>query len=211
MKTIKIDYNNPKIEPILEAIDVLNCGGIVIFPTDTVYGLAVNILRDDAIEKLFTIKKRPSSKPVPIMVRDIEMAKKFAFIDRKIEKILNDVWPGQVTVILGKRKDISEKLTSGRRTVGLRISDCKIVKLLLENIDYPITATSANISGESPIIQSAEIMRVFENRDFQPDLFLDAGNLKNSSPSTVLDLTSDKPKILRVGPVTKKDLLNILR
>jgi len=211
MDIIRIDYKNPEMEPILEAANVLNRGDAVIFPTDTVYGLAVNALRLDAIERLFKIKKRPSSKPVPIIVRDIEMAKKYAFFNKKAEKVLNDVWPGPVTVVVEKRKDISETLTGGRRTIGLRIPNCEIIKLLMEKLDYPITATSANFSGEPPLIRSIDIRNIFEKAYPRPSLFLDAGDLENNLPSTVLDLTGSQPKILRMGPVTKKDLMRMFK
>lgn len=211
MDIIRVDYKNPEMEPILEAANVLNRGDAVIFPTDTVYGLAVNVLRLDAIERLFKIKKRPSSKPVPIIIRDIEMAKKYAFIDKKTEKVLNDVWPGPVTIVVEKRKDISETLTGGRRTIGLRIPNCEIIKLLMEKLDYPITATSANFSGEPPLTRSIDIRNIFEKAYPRPSLFLDAGDLEDNLPSTVLDLTGSQPKILRMGPVTKKDLMGMFK
>jgi len=86
------------------AAGVIERGGSIIYPTDTVYGLGVNALREYSIERLFKIKKRPETKPVPIIVRDIEMAKRLAFIDKKQEKILESVWPGQVTVVLEKKR-----------------------------------------------------------------------------------------------------------
>ncbi len=211
MENLKINYNNPEMESIVKMADVLNRGGAVVFPTDTVYGLAVNALKEHTIERLFKIKKRPESKPIPIIVRDIEMVKKIAFVNSKIEKALTDVWPGAVTVVLEKRKDIPEILTGGKRTVGLRIPDCKITRFLMEKLDYPITATSANFSGEPPIRHSKEIINKFGKVYPWPDLFLDAGDLPENLPSTVLDLTGPKPKILRVGPITKKDLLRMIK
>ena len=211
MKRILIHYNNPELQPILEAVNVLNRGGAVIYPTDTVYGLAVSILREDAIERLFKIKKRPSSKPVPIIVRDIAMVKKFAFVNSKIEKVLNEVWPGPVTVVLEKKRDIPVSLTGGRQTIGMRIPDCPVTKLLMEHLEWPITATSANFSGEPSLNYSMDVRRAFETAHPRPDLFLDAGDLPNNTPSTILDLTGSRPKILRVGPVSKEDLLKMFK
>ncbi|MFC1701054.1 L-threonylcarbamoyladenylate synthase [Patescibacteria group bacterium] len=211
MKKIIVNYKNPEGELISEIVDILNRGGSIIYPTDTVYGLGTNALREYCIQRLFKIKKRPCCKPVPIIVRDIEMAKKFAFVDKKIEKALMQVWPGPVTVVLTKRKDIPEILTGGRMTIGLRIPDCEFIKLLMDKLDYPITATSANFSGEPPIRHSIEIIKNFDKTYQHPDLFVDSGDLLDVSPSTVLDLTGAKPKILRVGPVNKKDLLGMLR
>lgn len=211
MENLRISYDNPEMESIVKMADVLNRGGAVVFPTDTVYGLAVNALKEHAIERLFKIKKRPESKPIPIIVRDIEMIKKIAYTNSKIEKALADVWPGAVTVVLEKRGTVPEVLTGGKKTIGLRIPNCKIIQLLMEKLDYPITATSANFSGEPPIRYSKEIIDKFEKVYPRPDLFLNAGDLPENSPSTVLDLTGPKPKILRIGPITKKDLLKMIK
>jgi len=207
MEIIKFD-NNQAIEL---AVGVIQRGGSIVYPTDTVYGLGVSVLRPYAVERLFKIKKRPESKPAPIMVKNIEMAKKLAYIDAKTERILRGVWPGQVTVILKKRSIVPDVLTAGLRTVGLRISSHYFAQLLIENLDEPITATSANLSGEPSLGSVAEIIKIFNNTYPRPDLILDAGELPLSPPSTVLDLTSSQPKITRVGPVSKKDLMEMLK
>ncbi|MFH1820539.1 MAG: L-threonylcarbamoyladenylate synthase [Candidatus Nealsonbacteria bacterium] len=206
MEIIKFD-NNHAIEL---AVGVIKRGGSIIYPTDTVYGLGVSALNQYTIEKLFKIKKRPETKPVPIMVRNIEMAKKLAYIDAKTERILREVWPGQVTVVLEKREVVPDILTAGLKTVGLRIPSHFFTQLLMENLDEPITATSANFSGEPSLGSAVEIIKIFNNAYFRPDLILDAGELPLSPPSTVLDLTSSQPKITRVGPISKKDLDKLL-
>lgn len=193
------------------AAGVIERNGAIVFPTDTVYGLGVRALNEYAIEKLFKIKKRPETKPVPVMVRDIEMARKLAYLDRKKEKILEQVWPGQVTVVLEKREIVPSILTGGQRTIGLRIADHPFVNALMEKLNEPITATSANFSGQPPMISSSQVIKTFTKVYPLPDLILDAGDLPASPPSTVLDLTSPKPKILRIGPVTKKDLMRMLK
>ena len=212
MEIIKInlstDWNNPKI--IHKAITVIQRNGSIVYPTDTVYGLGVNALRAHCLERLFKIKKRPETKPVPVMIGDIAMAKKLAFVDRKTEKVLEAVWPGPVTVVLKKREIVPDILTAGKMTIGLRIPDCRLIQILLANLEEPITATSANFSGSPPLISVAEIIEIFAKAYPRPDLILDAGDLPNSPPSTVLDLTGSQPKILRVGPTSKKDLLKFL-
>ena len=212
MEIIKInlstDWNNPKI--IHKAITVIQRNGSIVYPTDTVYGLGVNALRGHCLERLFKIKKRPETKPVPVMIGDIAMAKKLAFVDRKTEKVLEAVWPGPVTVVLKKREIVPDILTAGKMTIGLRIPDCRLIQILLANLEEPITATSANFSGSPPLISVAEIIEIFAKAYPRPDLILDAGDLPNSPPSTVLDLTGSQPKILRVGPTSKKDLLKFL-
>lgn len=214
METINLknpaDWDNLD-EIINTAASVIKRGGSFVFPTDTVYGLGVDALREDSVERLFKIKKRPSTKPVPIIVKDIEMVRKLAYTDKRIENFLKKVWPGPVTIVLEKRSIIPDTLTANKRTVGLRIPDSQFVKALMEKIDKPITATSANFSGKPPLTYSIEIIKAFEKAYPRPDLFIDAGDLKNIPPSTVMDLTGEKPKILRIGPVNKKQLMNLFK
>ncbi|MFH1392141.1 MAG: L-threonylcarbamoyladenylate synthase [bacterium] len=185
---------------IKEAIDVMARGGSVVYPTDTVFGLGVNALDQDAIRRLYKIKNRLMNRPVPIIVADIKTAKKLAYIDKKVEKILQAVWPGAVTVVLQKR---------GGGTIGLRIPNHPVPIQLAQK--FPITGTSANLSGQETCKNILEIQRQFQNHHPKPDLILDLnGEIKNQ-PSTVLDLTSSKPKILRVGPVNKTQLLELLK
>lgn len=213
MEIIKVnlstDWNNPVI--IQKAMTVIQRNGSLVYPTDTVYGLGVNALKIHCLERLFKIKKRPETKPVPVMVRDIEMAKKLAFVDRKTEKVLRAVWPGPVTVILKKREVVPDILTAGQRTIGLRIADCRLTQTLMANLAEPITATSANFSGSPPLNSAVEIIEIFAKSYPRPDLILEAGQLPDSQPSTVLDLTGQQPKILRVGPASKKELLKFLK
>ena len=211
MEIIKFNLSDLDYRIIEIAVGVIKRGGSIVYPTDTVYGLGVNALKPQNIDRLFKIKKRPETKPVPIMVRDIAMAKQLAFIDKKTEEALEQVWPGQVTVILEKRPIIPDILTANKKTVGLRIPNSQFTQLLMENLDEPITVTSANFSGESPLISSTEVVKVFNKAYPRPDLILDAGDLPPSPPSTVLDLTSSQPKITRVGPITKKDLMKMLK
>ncbi len=208
---LKGDWSDLDGRIIEQAVRVIKRGGSIVFPTDTVYGLGVNALKSHSIERLFKIKKRPESKPVPVMVKDIEMAKQLAYVDKRTEKALTEVWPGQVTVVLEKRDIVPDILTAGRKTVGLRIPNHYFTQYLMENLDNPVTATSANFSGKPPISSSAEILKIFDKTYPRPDLILDAGELPPSPPSTVLDLTDSKPKITRVGPITKKDLMEMFK
>ena len=213
MEIIKInlstDWNNPEI--IHKAVTVIQRNGVIVYPTDTVYGLGVIALRTHCLERLFKLKKRPQTKPVPIMIGNIAMAKKLALVDRRTEKVLEAVWPGPVTVVLAKRQIVPDILTAGKRTVGLRIPDCRLIQILLASLGEPITATSANFSGSSPLVSAVEVIKVFEKAYPRPDLILDAGDLPNNPPSTVLDLTGSQPKILRVGPTSKENLLESLK
>ena len=210
MDIFSMNLENPEAEAIEEAAGYLRKGRAIVFPTDTVYGLGVNALRVDSIERLFKIKQRPPSKPVPLIVKDIAMAKQLAYFDSKKEKILNTVWPGAITVVLSKRDTVPDSLTANQPTVGLRIPDCQFTSDLMEQVDFPVTATSANISGQDPLGDSKAVIMAFEKEYLRPELVLDAGQLPNNPPSTVLDLTTNQPRILRIGAVDKQKLLEIL-
>lgn len=209
MKVVKLGADN-HIEVIAEAVEVLRRGGSIVYPTDTVYGLGVNPFDDYAVRRLFRIKKRSPSKPIALIVCSIAMVKKLAHVSVKEEKILKSLWPGAVSVVLYKKKLISPLISAGTDTVSLRMPDNEFCLKLIKAFNGPITSTSANISDEQYINDASEIARRFKKEAYKPDLVVDAGVLALSEPSTVLDLTKPKPKIIRAGPVNAKDLENIL-
>lgn len=211
MRVIKINLEDNFDEAIHEAIVSLKLGGTIVYPTDTLYGLGANALEIGPVERVFNIKHRSKFRPIPIAIKNIEWAKELAFIYEKEKKILEKIWPGQVTVVLSKKNIVPDILTSGNPNVAMRIINSPFVDKLLGKFGYPITSTSANISDEQPSSKISEIIKRFEISDFKPDLIIDAGDLKESEPSTILDLTSDKPKILRVGPSKPEKLLKLLK
>lgn len=194
-----------------EAALTLLKDGAVVYPTDTVYGLGVNALDELAVEKLFRIKKRPTDKAVPIMVSSLDMARALAFIDRTREAILKELWPGPYTFVLWKKKIIPRQISAGKETVALRIPAHPFCQSIVRDLEGPITATSANISGEGVFTSAEEIIERFEQEEEQPNLVLDAGVLPENEPSTIIDLTTEIPKILRVNPTTKDKLLKVLK
>lgn len=212
MKILKVNPGSLREseEAIIEAAKVMLSGGTIIFPTDTVYGLGCDATNISGINKVFKIKERDEKKPLAIIVRDVEMARKVACIDSKLEKALVHIWPGAVTLILRRKDKLSNLLSAGKDTIGLRIPDYKLTHLLSENMGRPYVATSANISGQQATTRISEVIEYFEDKTYQPDLILDAGDLKCVEPSTVLDLSGKEPKIVRIGPVNKDKLLQIL-
>ena len=191
---------------------VLKNGAVGVIPTDTLYGIGCNALDEKAVKKIFEIKNRPWAKPLPIIVRNLRWAKGLAHISKRNEETLNRVWPGKVTAILPKREIVPDVLTSGTKTVGIRIPDHPVTDQLLKLFGYPIALTSANISGDEPTQDIDEIINVFSRQlTRQPDLVLDVGILPKSEPSSILDLTGDKPKISRIGPSKPREFLKLLR
>ena len=183
-----IKYNELAIEKVCEAIKM---GVVAICPTDTVYGLIVDAVNKEAVDKIFETKKRDKAKAISVFVRGIEEIKKFAFVNENQRKFLEENLPGKFTVILKKKPNcgLAENLFGGKETIGIRIINNKIISDILGKINKPLTATSANISGQPASGKIKEILEQFENQEIKPDLVLDAGDLPESSPSKIIDLT----------------------
>jgi len=202
-----LELNDSNIQQIInDMLSVLKKGGIIIYPTETLYGLGANALDVKAINKIFQIKKRPKTKPLPIAVRNLRWAEELAFIDGKVKKILKAVWPGPITVVLPKKEIVPFVLTANSPNIAMRVSSSEFVNELLDSFGYPLISTSANISGQQPTNKISDIIGKFKKAKLKPDIIISKGDLPVSEPSTVLDLTLNKPKILRVGP-TKPDVL----
>lgn len=212
MEILKVDPENLRESKtaIQKAAQIVKQGGVVVIPTDTTYVFTCDVSNEFAVKQIFKIKKRPLTKPIPIFVSDVSMAKKLAYINAKIEKALNLIWPGSVTAVLERKKILPEIVYGNKNTVGLRLPDYKLVHFLQDLVLKPLSGTSANISDMPVAYKIQDVLEQFKNQTFKPDLILDAGELKNIQPSTVIDFIGPKPKILRIGPVSKKELLEIL-
>ena len=195
MKILKINANNPEKDKIKASISVLKRGGTVVYPTDTVYGIGANIFDAEAVQKVYQVKKRSPLKPISTCVSKIEDIHKIAHMDEDTEKMIEKILPGPFTVILKKKESVPSILTSGGEKIGIRIPDSKVCMELASA--FPITTTSANISGEK-IPESLD--GILKQLDGGVDLILDAGVCKHGIHSTVIDMT-DSPKIVRKGAV----------
>jgi len=195
MKILKIRGKNFKEISTIVAKSTRE-GKVVVCPTDTVYGLICDATNKKAVEKLFKIKKRTKRKPIPIFIKDLKMAKKFADIDKNQEKFLKKVWPGKVTTVLKRKNGLPLVLFGKEKTIGLRIPDYRLINELFKNLSRPLAETSANISGRPTLTKIKEIIKQFKSQKYQPDLIIDAGNLPKSKPSIIIDLTEFPPKIL---------------
>ena len=211
MKIVQVDLNKDYSEAVQEAVRVLASGGVIVCPTDTLYGIGCNALDNIAVRKIFEIKDRSFSKPLPIVVRNIKWAKELADVKKRNEKVLDKIWPGRVTAVLPKKEIVPDIVTSNQKTVGIRIPDHPLIDAILKIFGYPLALTSANISGEEPTQDINKIIEIFSKRlTRQPDMILDVGILPKSEPSAILDLTGDKPKISRVGPSKPEEFLKLL-
>ncbi|MBI2639819.1 MAG: threonylcarbamoyl-AMP synthase [Candidatus Sungbacteria bacterium] len=206
MKVIKFD-DGPKNEVFAAAEKVLKKGGVIIGPSDTVYGIYGDATNPETIRKIFKIKKRVSEKAFPIFVKDIATARKFAYIDDRKARFLEKVWPGPVTVVFHHKEKLPGVLTGGKDTIGIRIPNHQFLLELLQRLDFPLVQTSANISGGEPM-RSVEAAGGL-GKESVVGLIIDGGELPKG-PSTVVDFTRDNPIILRSGVITKKELDEIL-
>jgi len=195
MRILKINQKSYQKIAKIVAESVKN-GKVIIFPTDTVYGLICDVQNKKAVSKIFKIKKRNFQKKISIFVRDLEMAKKFAKIDKKQEQFLKKNWPGNLIAVLKAKKKFPKGIVCPKGKIGLRIPNYKFLNELLKKWNYPIAQTSANISGKPVPAKVKEILKQFRDKNWQPDLVIDAEKLAGK-PSAVIDLTISPPKILR--------------
>jgi len=192
MKIIELKYVNVK-----NIVGEIKKGKVIVFPTDTIYGLICDAGNKRAVRKIFKIKKRSLLKPLSVFIKDFKAARKIAVIDKKQEKILKPMWPGKLIAVLKAKKKFSQSIVCEFGNIGLRIPNYELLHGILSEFKKPLAQTSANVSREPASSKIKDILRQFRNKKNQPDLVIDAGNLKKSKPSKVIDLTGDTPKILR--------------
>ena len=188
-------------------VHVLRQGGVVCIPTDTAYGLAVDPGNRRAVERLFDLKGRPHDKPIPMLVDSVEMMETVARPTSGFERIAARFWPGPLTLVVGARESLSERITSGTAPVGVRWPNAEFPLRVMAACGHPLTATSANRSGK-PIARTVDEAAAQLGPDL--DAVVDAGPLRAVAPSTVLDLTSVVPEVLREGPVSYDELATFL-
>jgi L-threonylcarbamoyladenylate synthase len=186
-----------KKENLKFAAECLKQGQVLVFPTDTVYGLICDATNEKAVERIFEIKQREKEKPLGVFIKDMAEAKKIAVINDSQKNFLKDNWPGPVTVILQAKKSALSGLITQNGTIGLRIPDYRLLSLILKEFGGVIAQTSANISGRPATTRIKEVLEQFEGAEVQPDVVINAGDLPENKPSKVVDFSENKQKILR--------------
>lgn len=205
-----LDLKNNKSYKDLEIpANIIKNGGIVVFPTETVYGIGTNVLDKEAVERLYKVKERPLSKPISLLVSDFEMIERVAKNISEIEyKIMKKFFPGPLTIILNKKDIVPDIVTSGGSTVGIRMPDEEITRKLIEYAGVPIAAPSANISGKLSEIDVQDIIKEFGG---SVDYFIDGGKSKIGIGSTIVKVENNTIKILREGSISKKEIENAIK
>mgnify|MGYP004442951333 CR=1 FL=1 len=192
MKVLETDFDNFDKSVINEAIEVMANGGVILYPTDTVYGLGANIFNKLAVKKIYNIKNRSLSKPLSILVSSKEAINLVANVRLRDKPYINKYLPGPYTLIFKKTPIVSRTVPGGDKNVGIRIPDCEIASSLASV--FPIITTSANLSNDKTLNSPDKILKQLSG---DVDLIIDVGPLDGGNPSTIIDLTVDEPTFLK--------------
>jgi tRNA threonylcarbamoyl adenosine modification protein (Sua5/YciO/YrdC/YwlC family) len=192
---IKINPSNPQRRLIQKAVDILNKGGIVVYPTDTNYGIGCDILNKKAIERIYQLKHRHKSKPFSFICSGLKNISDYAKVSNYAYKTMKRLLPGPYTFILEGSKLVPKIMLTKRKTAGIRVPDNKICLALVEELKNPIITTSATMPDGSILNDASIIHDVFRNRI---DLVID-GELVPGKPSSVISLIRDIPEVIRKG------------
>ena len=199
MENIGLDLN--------KAASILLDGGVVAFPTETVMGLGVVFDNYEAYKHLNELKGRPEDKPYTMMLGDIKDIEKYAYINSDAKKIIDTYMPGPITILLKAKENVPNYVTHGTNIIGIRVPDFDILNKLLKIVKKPLLAPSANPSGMPPALDPKKVS-IYFNKTLE---YIIDYNSKGELPSTIVDLSKDKPIILREGNIKKELIFNTLK
>ena len=199
------------MEMSLEKIGIrLKKGELIIYPTDTVYGVG-GVLKEDTLKKIYEAKTRSFSSPLIALVNSLDKVDEIAIISdehrEKINKLIERFWPGGLTIILKKRENVPAIMVSNGETVGVRMPNHKLALDIIESAGGILATTSANISGEATPSSFVEISPIFKER---VDIVIDGGRCPIGTASTIIDMSKSKISILREGSISKEEIENII-
>ncbi len=204
-KIIKTSPSAPNRHIIEEAARIMRMGGVVIYPTDTVYGIGAIITDEEAINKIKKLKRRPT-KPFPIIVASQQEAENIAVLNSRARKLIREFWPGPLTIKLHSKIELSSSLVDEEGKVAVRLPDHKIPILIAEELGGYLVGTSANRSGSPSPVTAEEALRELE----EVDLVIDTGPTPYRSPSTIIDVTTTPPVIIRIGAIEPQEIEDVL-
>lgn len=200
--------NNQDYKKLKEPAQIIKNGGIVVFPTETVYGIGTNGLDEIAIKQLYRVKKRPIDKPISLLVGNIPMIEMVAKdITREEYALIKAFMPGPLTIILKKKDNISNILTANEDTVGIRMPENDIALNLIKYVGGPVATPSANISGKA---SGTNIQNIIKDFGDSVDYYIDGGNSKIGKASTIVKIINGEPHILRIGAITEEQIRKVL-
>lgn len=207
-ETANSKAQNEAPENLAAAVQALMRGHVIVFPTETLYGLGADALNEAAVEKVYQLKGRDPLNPIPVLVADQEMLHALvAVIPSTARKLMDRYWPGPLTLVLPGRKNIPKLLFNPAGRVGVRISSQPIAMLLINRLGRPLTATSANPSGKEPARTVEEAKSYFAG---EVEVFVDGGTLTSKRGSTVVEALEDSVRIIREGEIGRSALQQFL-
>ena len=182
-----------------EAVDILKEGGVVVFPTETSYGMAVDATNHDAVARVMKLKARPDHMPLALIVKDLEMARWCGTVDPELEQFTERHWPGPLTIVVPDANMELSLHCLRDDTVGLRVSSHPVAQALVHGLGKPIIATSANVHGQPAAYTVAEAKAQFAGKEDEPDMYLDGGTLDEVPPSMIIELVNGEVVVHRQG------------
>jgi len=207
MLTFLVAANSLDTPLVARAVDVLRDRGVVAYPTDTFYGLAVDPRSPEATAKLFRVKRRSPSTAIPLIAASIDQVERVATCSPAEMRLAERFWPGPLTLVMPARPGLASVILAGGTTVAVRVPAHPIARALASEFGFCITSTSANESGEPPAVSADDVVSAVGERI---DLLLDAGPTPGGPPSTVVEMTADGPRLIRAGAVPWERVLESL-
>lgn len=205
---LKINREKPEPDKIKYAAEIIKQGGLVVFPTETVYGLGASVYNVNAVRNIFKAKGRPADNPLIVHIADKKDVQLLAKKPSKTAMMLMErFWPGPLTIVLKKKKVVSDIITAGSDSVAIRMPDNRIALALIKAVGAPLVAPSANISGRPSPTKAKDAL---EDMNGRVDLIIDGGKTKIGIESTVMDVTTKLPIILRPGAISKEDIESLI-
>ncbi len=204
MQILKLDSNS-RIASI-RAAGVLRSGGVILYPTDTLYGLGADAFSDAAVDKIYEIKARDTNKPMHAVCADLAMVEQYAEVNDIARMLVQKFLPGALTLVLQKKAGIDHGIGRNMKTIGIRIPDSLFCLEIARTFGKPFTATSANLADHSTGLAVDEILGQLGRNAGLIDLVVDAGVLPLRAPSTVVDVSTGVMQILRIGAISKSEL-----
>ncbi|MDZ7725851.1 MAG: L-threonylcarbamoyladenylate synthase [candidate division KSB1 bacterium] len=205
---IKINQKTPEHGKIERAAQVLINGGVIGYPTETVYGLGCNAYNSHAVERIYKLKQRDRRKALILIAGDImQISDMVETIPESAERLINNFWPGPLTLIFESSSRIREFAFGRSKTVAIRIPDSLICQELIKETGFPLVSTSANRSGEPAATTAQQVKKVFQS---EIDLIIDGGKTFETTPSTLVDITKTPARIVREGAISSLEINTVL-
>jgi len=199
MRRVAVDPDAPQRDAIEEAAKWILAGGVVAIPTDTLYGLAVDPFRADAVKRLFDVKGRPEDRGVPLIAADVAQVESGMIrLSPLATRLAERFWPGPLTIVVPAPVALAAGVTAGSGTVAVRVPAHDVARTICRLAGRPVTATSANISGHQATADPDEVERTLGDRI---DLLIDTGRTRGGAPSTIVDATTAEPRLIRAGAI----------